>query len=827
MSEGGPAAGAPPRVALPAVVEVAVPVPLHQTFDYRLPEALRPLALVGARVLVPFGNRAATGFIVGLRDAPSLDAPALKDVLELLDDTPAIGEELLALCRFVSDYYLAPLGEVLRAAVPAGIERGIDKRVTLTDEGRLRVGLMKGADAKLLDALVLGPQRWRDVVRFGAARLEDLARAGLLEIAGENLAPRVKGKKEPWARLVRAPTDEEAATLKRAPKQRALLEALRGGEARCVSSLREAHGEVADALARLVERGLVVVEQRDVLRDPFSAPPIPHPPPPLTVEQARALTPVLLAIDGARFAPFLLHGVTGSGKTEVYLRAIEHALAAGRTALVLVPEISLTPQLAERFRGRFGDDVAVLHSGLTDSERYDQWRRLRGELGSPVRIAVGARSAIFAPLRNVGVIVVDEEHDSSFKQDETPRYHGRDLALVRGQRAGAVVLLGSATPSLESLHNVRRGKLTELVLSERVHARPMPTMQVVDLSTAELVGSRSAMLSRELADALTETVAAGEQAILFLNRRGYSSFVQCRDCGKTYECRHCSVSLTHHQRAGRLLCHYCGYSESVPQRCATCGGDRVGLLGVGTERIEDALRGLLPEARLSRLDRDTVTSRGRLEAILGAFARREVDVLIGTQMVAKGHDFPGVTLVGVMYADQGLHFPDFRASERTFQLLCQVSGRAGRGNRPGRVLVQTYSAGHLALEAALCGEYERFYEYELGLREELAYPPSGRLVAIRCEGANAALTRSTADAIGRRARDFAETPAYAGQLSVLGPAEAPLARLHGKVRYQMLLRSRRSDVVRRFARELLPSAGATHHERGVRVIVDVDPMNLL
>jgi primosomal protein N' (replication factor Y) len=812
--------------AIPAVAEEAVPVPLRKTFDYALPSGLAPRP--GARVLVPFGPRAVTGFVVGLKPAPDPAAPPLKDVLQVLDDHPAVSEDLLALCRWVADYYLAPLGEVLRAAVPAGIERGMDKRVSLTDEGRARLGILKGPEARVAALLARGPRPWREVVRHGALRLESMAKAGLVEITRAVSRARVRPRLEPWARLVRDPDAALLQALQRAPRQRAVLEALRGGEPRPVRELRDAHGDVGDALARLVDRGLVALEERDVLRDPFArAPATPHPPPPLTGEQGRALHPILQAIDRGGFHPFLLHGVTGSGKTEIYLRAIDRALAHGRQALVLVPEIALTPQLTARFRGRFGDEVAVLHSGLSDAERYDQWRRLRGELGGPVRIAVGARSAIFAPLDRLGILVVDEEHDPSFKQEETPRYNARDLALVRGQRAGAVVLLGSATPSMESLHNARQGKLRLLRLEGRVHARPMPRMEVVDLTRCEFVGHRSALLSRELAETVKETVASGEQAILFLNRRGYSSFVICRDCGKVFECRHCSVSLTHHRRAGRLLCHYCGYSEAVPKACPVCRSDRVGMMGVGTERVEDALRACLPAARVARLDRDAVTTRARLEGVLRAFASHEIDVLVGTQMVAKGHDFPGVTLVGVIFADQGLHFPDFRAAERTFQLLCQVAGRAGRGHKPGRVLVQTHSPGHPAIQAALRLDDEAFYAQEMAMRRALGYPPAGRLVALRFEGASAAAASEAAQAMGRRSRERLGRPPFAGKVGVLGPAEAPLARLQGQTRFQMLLRGPRGDLLRRFARELIPEPRTADIPRGVRVIVDVDPVNLL
>src|SRR6266536_1859551 len=447
-------------------------------------------------------------------------------------------------------------------------------------------------------------------------------------------------------------------------------------------------------------------------------------------DQAAARDVLAAALEAREFAPFLLHGVTGSGKTEVYLRAIAKVRASGRGALVLVPEIALTPQLAGRFRARFGADVALLHSGLSDAERHAEWLRLRhGE----ARICVGVRSAIFAPVQDLAMVVVDEEHDPSFKQEDGPGYQARDLAVVRAKQAGAACVLGSATPSLESLENARRGRYRLLELPLRVDDRPLPAVEVVDLARLRRGGRPLGLVSPPLAAALEATLAARQQAILFLNRRGFQTLVVCEACGREERCESCSVSLTYHRRRGVLLCHYCGRVERVTPACPACGGPRRGI-GVGTEQVEAAVRQLLPAARVARLDRDAVGSADDVAAVLARFANREVDVLVGTQMVTKGHDFPGVTLVGVVLADVALALPDFRAAERTFQLLAQVAGRAGRGAEPGRVLVQTYAPEHYSIRCAARHDYAAFVAGELASRRALGWPPFARLLAVRVEG---------------------------------------------------------------------------------------------
>jgi primosomal protein N' (replication factor Y) len=589
--------------------------------------------------------------------------------------------------------------------------------------------------------------------------------------------------------------------LGRTPARAAVLAALAGGP----KPLAELSAAAVKALAAA---GLVATEKRDVAAAPALGLPAPANALPPTPDQAAALAEIM-ATEGYR--AFLLHGVTGSGKTEVYLQAIAAARDKGQGALVLVPEIALTPQLAARFRARFGDAVAVLHSGLADGERLAAWKRLRS---GEARIALGARSAVFAPVADLGIVVVDEEHDPSFKQEEGVRYNARDVALVRAQRAGAVCILGSATPSLESYANATEGRFRLLELHGRAHARPLPAVDLVDLRTFQ--ADEGSLLTAPLAEALAATLAAGDQAILFLNRRGFSTFVVCVACGLAFRCPHCSVALTYHRVGERLRCHYCGHDRHVPTNCPRCKASTIRRFGVGTERVEEALRERFPAARIARLDRDTAGGRG-LGRVLMQVARREVDILVGTQMVTKGHDFPGVTLVGVLLADSALSLPDFRAAERTFQLMTQVAGRAGRGERPGRVIIQTYAPEHHAIACARTHDFRGFFAAESAERAELGYPPYGRVIAVRLDGPDEMDVRATAAALAARAAEIG------GPVEVLGPAEAPLRRLRGRARWHLWARHPDRAVLRAFVRRLVDGAS----DNRVRVTVDVDPLAAL
>lgn len=734
------------------LVEVAVAAAVRGTFTYRVPAALAGEVSLGQRVAVPFGRSPrATGYVVGFPTAPP-PGFELRDVAAVLDAFPPFTPRLVELLRWAESYYLVPPGELLRAALPPGLNtRG-------------------GAT---------GPDRRR--VEFAAP----------------------------------APAAAEALpSLSRARAQRAVLEYLLARGRIPVEELKAAFPAGRTALLQLQKRGLALLDAESPVAERGVLPAADRAVE-LTGDQATALA----AVTGAfgTFSTFLLHGVTGSGKTEVYLRAIAAARAAGKGALVLVPEIALTPQLSGRFRARFGDEVALLHSGLSDAERHAEWLRLRrGE----ARICVGVRSAIFAPVEGLAVIVVDEEHEPSFKQEDGPSYHARDLAVVRGRFEDAVVLLGSATPSLETLENARRGRYRLLSLPVRVDDRPMPRVELVDLTGRPRArrGEPPTLLSAELQQALGETLAAGQQSILFLNRRGYQTLVLCESCGAEARCPDCSVALTHHARRGLLLCHYCGRSEPFGGRCGGCDGLRFGL-GFGTEQVEEAARRLLPAARVGRLDRDAVSGAGDTAAVLARFARRELDVLVGTQMVTKGHDFPGVTLVGVVLADTSLGLPDFRAAERTFQLLTQVAGRAGRGADAGRVLIQTYNPATPAVAFSVRHDYLGFADEELARRQALSYPPFARLMAVRVEGSDEG-ARRTAEALAEAAR-----PALGPGTALIGPAPAAIERIRGKSRWHLLFRASANPPLMKIHRAL--AVVAHRPPGGASIRFDMDPYSMM
>jgi len=733
------------------LVEVAVAAAVRGTFTYRVPPHLIRQVELGRRVAVPFGkSRRATGYVVGFPAA----APAgveLRELVELLDDAPLFTPKLIELLRWAEDYYLVPPGELLRAALPPGLN----------------------------------------------------ARAG-------QQAPTRRGVEF----AAPAPGAQEAlSTLsRRARAQHGVLEYLLARGRIPVEELRTAFPKGRAALSTLATRGLVLLDTESI-RPSGGLLPASAQAPVLTSAQADALAEVNAALGS--FTPFLLHGVTGSGKTEVYLQAIAHARTTGKGALVLVPEIALTPQLAGRFRARFGDTVALLHSGLSASERHAEWLRLRNGEAS---ICVGVRSAIFAPVQDLGIVVVDEEHDGSFKQEDGPGYHARDLAVVRAKLESAVCILGSATPSLESLENARSGRYRKLSLPARIDDRPMPAVEILDLSRGNRGAPLPGLLSPQLLDALAATLAANQQSILFLNRRGYQTLILCRDCGREEQCPACSVSLTFHARRNVLVCHYCGHKEPMTPVCPACGGPRGGV-GVGTEQVEEAVRAALPSARVDRLDRDSVSGADETAAVLARFARRETDVLIGTQMVTKGHDFPGVTLVGVILADTALALPDFRAAERTFQLLAQVAGRAGRGAEPGRVLVQTFHPDSPAVACAVAHDYGRFTEQELDRRRAYGYPPFGRLLAVRITGSDQG-ARACAEALGDAAR-----PVLGRDVAMLGPAPAVIERLRGQSRWHILFKASHPSSLGRIHAALAQIARRPPGHASIRF--DRDPNSML
>jgi primosomal protein N' (replication factor Y) len=815
----------------PGVVRVALPLPIDSLFDYAVPEAFAPAAQPGVRARVRFGARTLVGVIAEYGEATARGrGPALRAIEAILDEAPMLSAELLSVLRGEAERVFCPLGIALACALPAGSAPRQAERVAATPRGleALRAGAVRGAHRSLLEALARCPAAPAAVARRGAAQatlLRELLRDGLVARTRETLGPSARLRSERVAELAPGADAEALASgiETRAPAQAAVLRALATG-ARPVATLPGGAARAGAALRALAARGLVRIGSRERPREILPAAPAGDRPPQLTAEQASAFAPVRAAVEASRAERFLLHGVTGSGKTEVYLRAVSAALALGRSALVLVPEITLTHQIVARLRARFGEQVAILHSGLRPGERLEQWQKLRrGE----TPIAVGARSALFAPLEKLGVLVVDEEHDSAYKNEEGFRYHARDLGARRAAAAGCPLVLGSATPSLETLHACQRGELTRLALPHRIGGRPLPAVEVVDLGAARAAAprGRKQILSPPLQRALRETLAEGGQSILFLNRRGFSTQVLCFDCGHAERCRHCDIALVYHAADDCLRCHYCDYRIAPPEACTKCGAVDTALLGVGTQRVEEELRAVLPGARVARLDRDTATRKGFTERVLEQLAAGGLDVLVGTQIVAKGHDFPGVRLVGVVAADLGLHLPDFRAAERTVQLLTQVAGRAGRGQAPGRVILQTWLPEHPAILAVRDHDDAAFQRAELAQREALGYPPFGQLLHALVSAPEAGDAERGARALADVLREAVPAARDAqGPLEILGPSPAPIARLRDRHRYMLLVKTRDAALHRAAGRAL--ARAIERVAPPLRAALDANPVNL-
>ena len=863
--------------------EVALPVPLRSLFTYEIPDRLAGSVCVGSRVLVPFRNRAMTGVVVeaSVRRPDPARVKNVREIVEVLDPIPALPPNLVELGRWVGGYYVAPLGEVFRAMLPPQIDLRHEREFLVTDAGRGRraeldaagnrsesevaelalLSLMEiegrpvradrlhklpGGEAaaeRLLrrrqlearEVAVRRQARMQKIVAWNTARqLSETAPHFVIPSEARNLST-IENQKKRDSSSRGVPRNDNVLSIStdHHPGDSPLTGAgapLPEKEARVFHVLAEERGPLPlPQLAKLAKVSRPLVERMirqeklkcweeplTIEEDLFDAD---YTPPSniLNADQERELGVIRGWLDAGVFTAGLLYGVTGSGKTEVYLNAVEAALARNKTALILVPEIALTLWVGRLCRARFGTGVAVLHSALPEVERAREWWRVRrGE----ARVVVGTRSAVFAPVENLGLIVVDEEQEASYKQEETPRYHGRDVAVVRAKLEGAVALLGSATPSLESFQNARSGKYHLLQLDSRVENRPLAPVEIVDLREDFKSTHRAGPISSKLGEAIAARLAEGTQSLILINRRGYSWFVICRSCGVGVQCENCSISLTYHKQRGRLECHYCGFSRSVPESCPKCNSEHVYFFGAGAEQLEEKLREKYSAAKVARLDRDSVRTKRAYQQVLGDFASGKIDILVGTQMVAKGHDFQRVTLVGVISADSQLSLPDFRAAERTFQLLTQVAGRAGRGDLPGEVLVETYYPEHYAIQLAARQDYLTFFEKELQFRRLLHYPPFTALASI--------LVRDTKieNAI-RWSRQLSAflAPQESRGVKVLGPAAAPLARLKREYRFQFLLKAPKRAQLTRAVSELL----AFSEEKEIpqkAVLVDVDPLSL-
>jgi primosomal protein N' (replication factor Y) (superfamily II helicase) len=810
------------------LVNVAVFAAVRRALTYGLPEdwQVRP----GQRVEVPLGTRRALG--VALEPAARL-APDIRvrDILRIVDTEPVLSPELLALGLWIAEYYLAPVGEVFRAMLPLRAENRRVRLLRLSESGKRE---LRSFDSSLLQEARSAPEA--ELLRYLAARtqpllatvrqkfssspqaLERALAEGWVETFDQERARQPQGPRS--VRLASGPVAERASIL--SPAARRILRVLeeQGAAEDHRVLLRSARARRPD-LEGLHQAGWLELGEPD-RRAAKESPPLPETA--RTLELSTAQAQVLQDLEGrlasGRYSAVLLQGVTASGKTEIYLRLIARCLELGRTALLLVPEIALTPAMLESFRARFGDRVAVLHSGLGEAERDQEWwRAKRGE----AKVLLGTRSAVFAPLERLGAIIVDEEHDPSYKQQETPRYHGRDVALVRARLEGAVAVLGSATPSLESASNARQGKYHLARLEERVAGRPLASVEIVDMRREFRETVTQVPVSRRLREEIEAQLRAGEQTMILLNRRGYSWFLLCRSCGESVRCNQCSISLTYHRRQHRLICHYCGYSAPVPLRCPACGSEYLQYVGEGTEKIEGKFAEMFPQARVARLDRDVARQGKRFEQILADFRRGKIDILIGTQLIAKGHDFPGVTLAGVVSVDTGLGLPDFRAAERTFQLLTQAAGRSGRGAAPGRVLVQTFYPEHYAVRLAAEQNYEGFYSKEMRFRRLMHYPPSAALANVIAQ--DRSLERA-AQVAAQIAKFLASLESGSSTLKILGPSPAPLARLKGRYRIQLLLKSnsraRLNETLRRLA-DFCELQGISPQT----LMLDVDPVNMM
>ncbi|WP_409174575.1 primosomal protein N' [Brevibacillus fortis] len=810
------------------IAQIIVDVPVNRTnrpFDYHVPPWLRPLIRIGSRVVVPFGPRQLQGYVIGIveDDEAIPDRSRLKDVVQVQDDTPPLTPELLKMSEWMSKQYLCPWVTAVQAMLPAVLKGKSEKWLTATDalneEACGRSGLLWELFRKRQLPLTEVEKQFAEEYLLVPGWIQ----SGLLATEYQ-VRDRITRKQQSFVRslLDEGKLEEAIGSLPaRAEQMRRVLQLMlmHKEQSLSVQMLRDEYGITRSPLKSLESKGWIAIEQVEVYRDPYANRRFQEKQKPVfTPVQEAVLTPILQSIESGTYASYLLHGVTGSGKTEVYLEAIERTLEKGREAIFLVPEISLTPQMVERFKARFGADVAVLHSALSQGERYDEWRKI---IRNQVKVVVGARSAIFAPFRNVGLIVIDEEHESSYKQEETPRYHAREVALWRAKENQGVLVMGSATPALETYALATRGRYELLRMPERVGNRPMPEVHVVDMRE-ELQSQNRSMFSRKLHEMIADRLAKEEQMVIFLNRRGFSTFVMCRSCGYTMRCIHCDISLTYHKSNHTARCHYCGYTIAQPKHCPECQSEHIRFFGTGTQKVEAELAKLFPGIRVIRMDVDTTSRKGSHEELLNKFRTGQGDVLLGTQMIAKGLDFPRVTLAGIIAADTSLHLPDFRAAEKTFQLLTQVGGRAGRHELDGDVVIQTYTPEHYSIIHATKHDYPAFYQDEMMQRRRTGYPPYFRLVLIT-------FSHEDVPVVIRGAHTMADylRQRLAQTTVLLGPVASPIARVKDRFRFQIMLKYRDEPQLS----DLLAQATAAFEEwnkqQKVLMTIDVDPYVLL
>lgn len=799
------------------IAEVIVDVSTYHVdrpFDYQVPVELISVIELGSRVKVPFGPRNVLGFVVGLKKETDVPLNKLKAINQILDMEPVLTEEMLRMAKWLKNDTICYEIDALQVMLPSALRAKYEKMIKL----------QQGQQLPLEVQAIFGKRQRVNFKEFERAGLLPLLKQLVAEniVAIENVVKQQGNVKE--IRMVQITADQQLIERaleqsSRAAKQRLLLQwmCLHLGEIFTPQQICDEARVSISVLEAVIDKGAAQFIQEEVFRDPFTKEVSRTHALQLTSEQQVALQAITTAMDQQIAQTFLLHGVTGSGKTEVYLQAIQKVLEEGKEAIMLVPEISLTPQMTERFRSRFGEMVAVMHSGLSVGEKYDEWRKIQQ---GKVKVVVGARSAIFAPFTNIGLIILDEEHESTYKQEDSPRYHARDVAIWRSEFYNCPIILGSATPALESFARAKKGVYKLLSLKHRALHQALPTVFIADMREELRQGNRS-MFSQSLIEAIRLRLEKKEQMVLFLNRRGYSSFVLCRDCGTVVQCPNCDISLTYHRTTEKLKCHYCGYEEHVPQICPQCQSDHIRYFGTGTQKVEEELYKLFPEARVLRMDVDTTKHKGAHEEILETFGAGHADILLGTQMIAKGLDFPNITLVGVLSADTSLHLPDYRAAERTFQLLTQVSGRAGRHDKLGEVIIQTYTPEHYAIELAKTQEYEPFYEREMFLRRRSNYPPYYFVALIQLSHEDVMMAAEYAGRVADWLRGN-----LSNQVAIIGPTTASIARLQNRYRYQCLIKYKIEPNLIPVLQRLLAMYRAEWIKQGILMTVDLDPSTI-
>jgi primosomal protein N' (replication factor Y) (superfamily II helicase) len=800
-------------------VNVALNIPADKLFTYCVPENMQPATEIGKRVFVPFGRRKRTGFIITISDACNL--PKVKPIQEILDDEPLFSSDDLGFYSWISGYFICPLGKTLAELIPAGAEKKDFLWITpLTKDDDL---VLSPAQKNLLSLIQQHPQgiTLSNLANISSLKntssiVHNLHLSGLVRIQTRQSKP-LAVRTEKFAHLA----EDKLAGAKLTARQGALVEFMRTHQAMAIGDLIEKAKTSKAVVKNLYEKEMITFSSEEKIRTASLASSIENDQHPflLNPDQRRALAEICRHLEKNIFAPILLHGVTGSGKTEVYLNAIEAVLKNSGSAIYLVPEIALTPQLISRIAGRFDEQkIAVLHSGITEAVRFDQWRQIkRGK----INLVIGARSALFAPLANLKLIIVDEEHDASYKQDDRICYHARDLAVLRAQQSGAVVVLGSATPAIRSYFNAKTKKYFWVELSERVENKPLPQVEIVDMKAQKETQGKIPILSHELIAGMEETLSKNEQVLLFLNKRGFDTFLVCADCGYHFRCPNCDVSLKSHLSEKLVKCHYCDYTIKALPLCPSCKGSRILSYGTGTQKLEKEIQRLFPAARIRRMDSDTTARKGTQEEILRELQAKEIDILVGTQMITKGHDFPFITLVGVIAADTSLNMPDFRAAEKTFQMLTQVAGRSGRGNTPGKVVIQTFNPQHYALKHTQNHDYKSFYAEEINHRKALQYPPFGRMINIRLSSTNKEALDDAATDAGKLAHKLSAGRGNAAE--IIGPAESPIARIQGRFRKQLLIKGRNIKILHAIAREILETCANS----AVKITADVDPENFM